>query len=150
MALLGKALAPFRQFGQADRASLVGIEQTLVSTRDSIQPRTKLLFRGLISGCASFCRCSHMAELRDEPIWVCEHARDMVPYRGLDFVSVDGAVGAGRRARAHDAILATALVVLPCRLVRRCGAGDAEHGQATPFTCEQAAQQVIVPCVVTE
>src|SRR3954451_24422798 len=119
MALLGKAVAPFRQFGQADRTSLVGIEQTLVSTCESIQPCPKLLFRGLLSGRASFCRGSHVVDLRNEPVRVGEHAGDMLPYRSLDLVGIDGAAGTGCRACAQDAILAAALVVLPCRRVHR-------------------------------
>src|SRR3954470_7412887 len=128
MLLLGETVAPFRQFGQADRTSLVGIEQTLVRTCESIQPCTKLLLCDLLSGHTGFCCRGHVVELRDEPIWVGEHVHDMLPSRGFNFVGVDGMVGAGRRACAQDAILAAALVVLPCRLVCRYGAGDAEHG----------------------
>src|SRR3954452_13241920 len=99
MALLGKAVAPFRQFGQADRTSLVGIEQTLVSTCESIQPCPKLLFCGLLSGRASFCGGNHVVELRNEPVRVGEHAGDMLPDRGFDFVGFDGAASSPSELR---------------------------------------------------
>src|SRR3954467_1355557 len=125
MALLGKAVAPFRQSRRADRTRLVGIEQTLVSTCESIQPCPKLLFCGLLSGRASFCGGNHVVELRNQPVRVGEHAGDMLPDRGFDFVGFDGAARAGCRASAQDTVLAAAFVVLPCRLVAPCGAGGA-------------------------
>src|SRR4051794_35402047 len=115
MALLGKAVAPFRQFGQADRTSLVGIEQTLVSTCESIQPCPKLLFCGLLSGRASFCGGNHVVELRNEPVRVGEHAGDMLPDRGFDFVGFDGEIETSR-SEEHTSELQSP-VHLVCRLL---------------------------------
>jgi len=150
--LLREMLAAFGQLGQADRASLVGVQQTFVGACGPVQPGAQLLLGGLLPGGAGTGTGGggEAVELRQELVRVGQQGHDMVPHDRLDFFGVDMAAGADAGSRHHDAILAVASVDLPHRLSRRRRAGDAIHGQPAGLADEQAAQQVAMPGVVAE
>jgi hypothetical protein len=75
---------------------------------------------------------------------------DVAPDGGLQLLGLDGTPRAAALAVADDAVLAVALVVAVLGLTLRRVVGDAEHGQATRPTGEQAAEQVVVARVVAE
>ena len=148
-AFLREMLAPFGQLGQADRASLVGVQQSFVGACGPVQPGAQLLFGGSLPGGAGISG-GEAVELRQELVRVGQQGHDMVPHDRLDVFGVDMAAGADAGTRHHDAILAVASVDLPPGLLRRRGAGDAIHGQPAGLAGEQAAQQVAMPGVVAK
>ena len=60
---LGEVAAPFRQFGQGDRASLVGVQQTLVGPRGSVQPGAEMLLGCLVPNGTRLGRGGEVVEL---------------------------------------------------------------------------------------
>jgi len=142
--LLREMLAAFGQLGQADRASLVGVQQTFIGACGPVQPGAQLLLGGLLPGGAGI-GGGEAVELRQELVRVGQQGHDMVPHDRLDLFGVEVAAGADAGSRHHDAILAVASVDLPHGLSRRRGAGDAIHGQPAGLADEQAAQQVAMP-----
>src|SRR4051795_5797742 len=135
-AFLRELPAPFGQLGQGDRIGLVGVQQAPVGPRDPIQPAAELLVRRPVPGRAGL--GGDVLELRQQPVRVGEQAGDVLPDGALDLLGPDAAARAGGGARAQDAVLAVALVVLPRRFARRRRAGDAVHGQAAEPAGEQA------------
>ena len=143
-------VAPLRQFSQADRPGLVGVQQALVGSCGAVQAGLELLVCRPLAGAACLGRGGNVLELRQQPVGIGEQAGDMVPHGRLKFFGFDVAAWAGRGAGSQDAVFAVALVVAPLRLACRRGIGAAEHGQATTCAGEQAAQEVAVFCVVPE
>ena len=65
---LREVLATFGQLGQADRASLIGVQQALVGACGPVQPGAQLLLGGLLPGGA--CGGGEAVELRQELVGV--------------------------------------------------------------------------------
>ena len=147
---LGEVAAPFRQLGQGDRASLVGVQQTLVGPRGSVQPGVEVLLGCLVPNGTRLGRGGEVVELGQQSVGVGEQAGDMIPHGTFDLLGLDVAARAGRRAGGQDAILAVALVIAPLSLAHRRGVGAAEHGQAAARAGQQAAQEIAVLGIVPE
>ena len=125
---LGEVATPFRQLGQGDRASLVGVQQTLVGPRGSVQPGAEVLLGCLVPSGTRLGRGGEVVELGQQSVGVGEQAGGMIPHGTFDLLGLDVAARAGRRAGGQDAVFAAALVVAPLSLARRRGVGAAEHG----------------------
>jgi hypothetical protein len=149
-AFLGEALTPLGQLRQAHRAGFVGVQQPLVGPCAPLQPGAELLLGHAVAGGAGLPCGGEAVELREQLLRVGQQGGDVVPHGGLEVLGLDAAARADRGAGTQDAVLATALIVLPLWLVGARGTGDAVHGQAAGLAGEQAAQQVVVPAVVAE
>jgi hypothetical protein len=148
--LLGEVGTPLRQFGQADRAGLVGIEQAFVGSGGAVQASAELLIGGAVTGRPSLGCGGEPFELRQQALRIGEQARDVIPDNGLKLLRLDVAAWAGSWASGQDAVLSVAQVDPPLGLIGGCPIGATEHGEATDLAGEQATQEIIVLAVVPE
>jgi hypothetical protein len=149
-ALFDDLIAPLGELREADDLGLVGIEQAPFGTSKPLQAGVdSLLGRSVLSRTAIGAGREAL-ELGQQLGRIAEKIRDMLPDGALEFLGLDDAARASRRAGTENAILAVAAVVPALRLGCRGLVRAPEHGQATGPTGQQAAQQVVVFGVVAE